>query len=335
MITEVREPRFYPSVAGTDRPLSAPGPVSATAHTNPPAGTPERLLVSLATYNEAENIGPLIEEIRRYAPQADILVIDDNSPDGTAERVEELAQHDPRIHLLRRPGKLGLGTAILTAMRYAITEGYDLLLNLDADFSHPPRYIPGLLAGMARRDVMIGSRYVAGGGTANWPWLRRWISRSVNWLVRFLLRTPASDASGAFRCYRVSLLQRVPLERIQSRGYSFQQEVLFRCHLAGARIGEYPILFENRRAGASKVNPWEALRSISMIFYLGLRRWLGWETRQVREEPPRASWTQRAKSGSHPQRSAPPSGGGSEPHWEGAPRAGPSPSPNGACRPPG
>jgi dolichol-phosphate mannosyltransferase len=293
------------------------------------------LLVSLATYNEAENIGPLIEDIRRYAPQADILVIDDNSPDGTAERVEELAQSDPRIHLLRRPGKLGLGTAILTAMRYAITEGYDLLLNLDADFSHPPRYIPGLLAGMARRDVMIGSRYVAGGGTANWPWLRRWISRSVNWLVRFLLRTPASDASGAFRCYRVSLLRRVPLERIQSRGYSFQQEVLFRCHLAGARIGEYPILFENRRAGASKVNPREALRSISMIFYLGLRRWLGWETRQVRREPSRAPLAWPAKSSGRPQRSEPPSGGCLEPHLEDVPRAAPSPSPNGACRPPG
>jgi dolichol-phosphate mannosyltransferase len=333
MITEVRQCQPSPPVAGTDRPLSAPGPVPAAASPSLPAGSHERLLVSLATYNEAENIGPLIEEIRRYAPQADILVIDDNSPDGTAKRVEELAQSDPRIHLLRRPGKLGLGTAILTAMRYAIAEGYDLLLNLDADFSHPPRYIPGLLAGMARRDVMIGSRYVAGGGTAHWPWLRRWISRSVNWLVRFLLRTPASDASGAFRCYRVSLLRRVPLERIQSRGYSFQQEVLFRCHLAGARIGEYPILFENRRAGASKVNPREALRSISMIFYLGLRRWLGWETRQARQEPSRLPPVQPTGSRGLPQPCEQHSERRSEPPAEGAPRVGPSPSPNGACRP--
>lgn len=239
-----------------------------------------RLLVSLATYNEAGNIAALIAEIHRYAPQADLLVVDDNSPDGTAEVVQRLAATDPRIHLLRRPGKLGLGTAILTAMRYAIEQRYDLLLNLDADFSHPPRYIPGLLAGMARHDVMIGSRYVAGGGTENWPPLRRYISRGVNWLVRFLLRTPAQDASGAFRCYRVALLQRVPLHRICSRGYSFQQEVLFRCYKAGARIGEYPIVFENRRAGASKVNTREALRSISMLLYLGVRNWFGWEPRQ-------------------------------------------------------
>lgn len=239
-----------------------------------------RLLVSLATYNEAGNIVPLIAEIRRYTPHSDVLVIDDNSPDGTAQLVQQLAAKDPRIHLLCRPGKLGLGTAILTAMRYAIDQQYDLLLNLDADFSHPPRYIPGLLAGMSRYDVMIGSRYVPGGGTHNWPWLRRHISRAVNWLVRFLLRTPAHDASGAFRCYRVALLRRVPLQQIYSRGYSFQQEMLFRCYKAGARIGEYPILFENRRAGASKVNPREALRSISMIFYLGLRNWFGCEPAQ-------------------------------------------------------
>lgn len=301
MISEVRDRQPYPPVAGTDGTLSRPSPVSATI--SPPSAAQERLLVSLATYNEAENIGPLIQEIHRYVPQADILVIDDNSPDGTAERVQELAKTDPRIHLLRRPGKLGLGTAIVTAMRYAIAQGYDLLLNLDADFSHPPRYIPGLLAGMAQRDVMIGSRYVRGGGTANWPWQRRWISRSVNWLVRFLLRTPASDASGAFRCYRVGLLRRVPLERIQSRGYSFQQEVLFRCHLAGARIGEYPILFENRRAGASKVNPREALRSISMIFYLGLRRWLRWETRQGHRDQSRVTLGKPTSSGSLPQQS--------------------------------
>ncbi|MCS7021459.1 MAG: polyprenol monophosphomannose synthase [Gemmataceae bacterium] len=261
-------------------------PVAAVDCSGLQGGSSPRLLVSLATYNEAGNIAALIHEIHHYAPQADILVIDDNSPDGTAALVQQLAVHDRRIHLVRRPGKLGLGTAILTAMRYAMERQYDLLLNLDADFSHPPRYIPGLLAGMSRYDVMIGSRYVRGGGTQNWPWLRRCISRGVNWLVRFLLRTPARDASGAFRCYRVRLLQQVPLDQIRSRGYSFQQEVLFRCHKAGARIGEYPILFENRRAGASKVNPWEALRSISMILYLGARNWLGWEKRIGALRPP-------------------------------------------------
>jgi dolichol-phosphate mannosyltransferase len=251
---------------------------------NPGIATPDspaepRILVSLATYNEAGNIATLIAEIHKFVPQADILVIDDNSPDGTWKIVEELGANDSRVKLLRRPGKLGLGTAILTAMHYAMDHGYDYLQNMDADFSHPPRYLPGILAGMSRYDVMIGSRYVAGGSTENWPLLRKIISRSVNTLVRFLFRMPVKDASGAYRCYRVSKLREVKLDRVRSRGYSFQQEVLFRCHKAGCKLGEYPIIFENRRAGASKVNGKEALRSIGMILWIGLRNFCGLERR--------------------------------------------------------
>jgi dolichol-phosphate mannosyltransferase len=237
-------------------------------------------LVSLATYNEAGNIAALIAEIHKVVPHADVLVIDDNSPDGTGRIASELAEKDPRIHVLHRPGKLGLGTATLAAMRFAMSQGYDYLLNMDADFSHPPRYLPGILAGMGKYDVMIGSRYVRGGGTDNWPLPRRVISQAVNTLVRFLFRMPVKDASGAFRCYRVSKLRDADLERVRSRGYSFQQEVLFRCHKAGARLGEYPILFENRRAGSSKVNRKEAVRSMSMILYLGLRNVFGLEERR-------------------------------------------------------
>jgi dolichol-phosphate mannosyltransferase len=234
-----------------------------------------RLLVSLATYNEAGNIVPLISEIHARVPHADILVIDDNSPDGTGKLADELAQKDARVRVLHRPGKLGLGTATLAAMQYAMDNNYDLLQNLDADFSHPPRYLPGILAGMDRHDVMIGSRYIAGGGTENWPLVRLVLSRSVNLIVRFLFRLPVKDASGAYRCYRVSKLREAELHLTRSRGYSFQQEVLFRCHKAGCKIGEYPILFENRRAGASKVNGQEAMRSIGMILYLGTRNFLG------------------------------------------------------------
>jgi dolichol-phosphate mannosyltransferase len=236
-------------------------------------------LVSLATYNEAGNIAALIAEIHKVVPHADILVIDDNSPDGTGRIVSELAEKDSRIHVLHRPGKLGLGTALLAAMKFAMAQNYDYLLNMDADFSHPPRYLPGILAGMSKYDVMIGSRYVRGGGTENWPLSRRVISQSVNLLVRFLFRMPVKDASGAFRCYRVSKLREVDLNRVQSRGYSFQQEVLFRCHKASCKLGEYPILFENRRAGASKVNRKEAVRSMSMILYLGMRNVFGLEER--------------------------------------------------------
>jgi dolichol-phosphate mannosyltransferase len=234
-----------------------------------------RLLVSLATYNERDNIVPLVVEIFRTVPTAEVLVIDDNSPDGTGKVVDEMAAHDPRVHVLHRPGKLGLGTALVAAMRYAMEHHYDLLLNMDADFSHHPRYLPALLAGMDRHDVMIGSRYVPGGGTANWPLSRRLISRSVNTLVRLLMRLPARDCSGAFRCYRVAKLEGAHLERMLSRGYSFQQEVLFRCYRAGCRLGEIPIVFEDRRFGVSKVNLHEAVRSLSILVWLGLHTFFG------------------------------------------------------------
>jgi dolichol-phosphate mannosyltransferase len=255
------------------------GTRGATVPSSPNASAEPRILVSLATYNEAGNLAPLIAEIHKYLPQADILVIDDNSPDGTWKIAEDMGATDPRIKLLKRPGKLGLGTATLAAMKYAMEHNYDLLQNMDADFSHPPRYLPGILAGMSKYDVMIGSRYIRGGGTENWPLPRKVISKSVNTLVRFLFRMPVQDASGAFRCYRVSKLRQVPLDRVRSRGYSFQQEVLFRCHKAGCKMGEYPIIFENRRAGASKVNRKEAIRSMSMILFLGLRNFFGLEQR--------------------------------------------------------
>ena len=240
-----------------------------------PSSAEPRILVSLATYNEATNIASLIGEIHKIVPAADVLVIDDNSPDGTGKIVEELKANDPRIHVLHRPGKLGLGTATLAAMNFAMERNYDYLQNMDADGQHPPRYLPGILAGMSKYDVMIGSRYVKGGGTENWPFARRVMSQSVNMLVRVLFRMPVKDASGAYRCYRVSKLREAHLERTRSRGYSFQQEVLFRCFKAGCTIGEYPILFENRRGGTSKVNRKEALRSIGMILYLGLRNTVG------------------------------------------------------------
>ena len=242
----------------------------------PPAASP-RILVSLATYNERDNLAPLVAEIQRAVPQAEVLVIDDNSPDGTGRLADELAAADSRLHVLHRPGKLGLGTATLAAMRYALEHGYDLLVNLDADFSHHPRYLPALLAGMDRHDVMIGSRYVPGGGSANWPLSRQLISRGVNALVRLLMRVPARDCSGAYRCYRVAKLRDAHLEKVISRGYSFQQEVLYHCRQAGCRIGETPIVFENRRAGASKVNPREAARSIGVLLYLGVRAFFGLE----------------------------------------------------------
>src|SRR5881397_779652 len=143
------------------------------------AKAPPRILVSLATYNERDNLPPLVREVLARLPEADVLVVDDNSPDGTGRLADELAAADSRVRVLHRAGKLGLGTAILTAMRYAMDHDYDLMVNMDADFSHSPRYLPAMLAGMRDKDVMIGSRYVAGGGTRDWPLSRELISRSV------------------------------------------------------------------------------------------------------------------------------------------------------------
>jgi len=234
-----------------------------------------RLLISIATYNERDNLAPLLAEIHAIAPQADILIIDDNSPDGTGQLAEQLATADARIRVLHRAGKLGLGTATIAAMRYALGRHYDFLLNMDADFSHHPRYLPALLAGMDKYDITIGSRYVPGGGTRNWPWSRQMISLSVNGLSRLLLRIPAHDTSGAFRCYRLAKLRRVPLDKIISRGYSFQEEVLYRCRKAGMTMGETAIIFEDRRAGASKVNGKEAVRSLGVLTWLGVQAILG------------------------------------------------------------
>ena len=220
-----------------------------------------RVLIALATYNERDNLAPLVQAIRATLPAADVLILDDNSPDGTGAAADLLAQQDARIHVIHRTGKLGLGTAILAVMRFAMDKNYDHLLTMDADFSHHPRYLSDILQGMNHADVMIGSRYVPGGGVENWPLSRRLMSRTTGQLVRFLLGMPARDTSGNYRCYRVSLLRRANLDQLLSSGYSFQQEVLHRCFLAGARLGETPIIFADRKAGQSKANLKEIVRS--------------------------------------------------------------------------
>lgn len=252
--------------------------LSVTKEPEPPAHPPNppRLLVSLATYNEVENLRPLVAEILRYAPHASILVIDDNSPDGTGRLADELQATVPDLRVLHRSGKLGLGTAMLEAMRYAVEQGFDYFLNLDADFSHPPRYIPDLLAGMRDHDVMIGSRYIKGGGVeGEFNFKRKFMSTGINWYARLLLGLKTRDNSGSFRCYRVAKLAEIDLGRVRSRGYSFQEEILFWCRQVGCRMGETPILFENRRAGLSKINKAEAVDALRIILRLGIDRVLG------------------------------------------------------------
>lgn len=231
-----------------------------------------RVLVTCATYNESENIKPLIQAILEQLPDANILVIDDNSPDGTGKLVNEIGASDPRVKALHRPGKLGLGSAMLDAIKYAIEHNYDFMLNLDADFSHSPKYLPALMAGMSDHDVMIGSRYIPGGGVEGWDAKRKFMSWSINVYSRLLLGLTARDTSGAFRCYRLSKLRQIDFARVYSLGYSFQEEFLYHCMKAGCRIGETPIVFENRKFGKSKINNKEALRALWCLFYTAIRR---------------------------------------------------------------
>lgn len=240
------------------------------------AASPPRVLVSLACFNEAGNIEQLIMAIREHAPHAAILVIDDNSPDGTGVIADRMAAKLPHIYVMHRAGKLGLGTAILSAMQFAIDGGYDYFLNMDGDFSHPPRFIPSLLAGMERYDVMIGSRYVPGGGVeGDFNLKRQFMSTGINVYARLFLGLRTRDNSGSYRCYRVSKLAKIDLSRVKSRGYSFMEEILFWCRLVGCSFGETPILFENRRSGYSKINKMEAVKALQIIAELGVANALG------------------------------------------------------------
>jgi dolichol-phosphate mannosyltransferase len=238
-----------------------------------------RTLVAVATYNEMENLPRLLDAIHRCLPDADLLVVDDNSPDGTGQWCQERAARDPRMHCLRRKGKLGLGTALLAAMRYALDHGYPYLVTMDADFSHPPETLPALVAGMEDSsagpiDVMIGSRYIAGGRIQGWPLVRHLMSRTVNCYCRRLLRLSPRDCSSGMRCYRTAILARLDFREVRSHGYAFEEEILWRLKRAGARFGEIAIRFVNRKEGASKVYVGEIAAAMGTLFRLTCTEWL-------------------------------------------------------------
>lgn len=230
-----------------------------------------RVLVMLCTYNERENLAALVPEIRRTLAEADVLVIDDGSPDGTGALADEMAAADAHVRVLHRAGKLGLGSATLAGLRQAIVDGYEFVINMDADFSHDPKYLPALLACMERADVAIGSRYVPGGGVEGWGPLRHFMSRSINWYARLLLGLTTRDNSGAYRCYHCSKLAEIDLDHVRSRGYSFQEEILFHCLRAGCRFEETPIVFRDRLYGTSKINWRESVAALWIIFRLRLQ----------------------------------------------------------------
>lgn len=235
-----------------------------------PAVSSNRLVVTLCTYNERENIAKLVPQVLEKLPEAHVLVVDDSSPDGTADVVRQMMAQDSRIKLLLRTTKEGLGAATIAGFQWAIDRNYEFVLNMDADFSHHPRYLPALSGCMEVADVGIGSRYVPGGSITGWSVTRHFMSQSINWYSHVLLGLKAKDCSGAFRCYRISKLRELDFNKIRSRGYAFQEEFLYRCARVGCRIVETPIVFEDRIVGQSKINVPEIIRSLRDLFLLSL-----------------------------------------------------------------
>ncbi len=230
-----------------------------------------RNLVVLPTYDEAENVIGLAADVLAIDASFEILVVDDASPDGTGDLVEQAGRSQPRLRLLRRPGKLGLGTAYLAGFRFGLERGYDRVFTMDCDGSHNPRFIPALLAATADADLAIGSRYVAGGGIVNWPRRRHALSAFANFYARTLLRLPIRDCTSGFRCYRSELLAAVDPFQIRSSGYSFLEEIAWRVDRCGFRIAEVPIVFEQRTAGVSKIDSSEIYRAAWHVLGTALR----------------------------------------------------------------
>jgi dolichol-phosphate mannosyltransferase len=229
-------------------------------------------LIALATFNEIDNLPGLVDAILRVVPNADILVVDDNSPDGTGRWCDERAASEPRLRCTHRASKQGLGSATIEAMRVAIRDSYQVVVTMDADWSHDPSYIPALLAATAHVDVAIGSRYCPGGAIEGWPFHRRAASRFLNGLTHLALGLTVRDCSGSFRAYSVERLRDVDLDEVRSVGYAYLEEILWHLDRADARFAEVPITFRDRKAGRSKIGLRDALGKLLLLGRLRTQR---------------------------------------------------------------
>ncbi len=248
-----------------------PDPAAPDAGAAPSAGAEAWVIVP--TYNERENLGPITEAILAELPQAHVLVVDDNSPDGTGQAADELAAKDPRIAVLHRGAKQGLGRAYVAAFQDVLGRGAGLVIQMDADFSHPVRYLPSLLEPVlaGRADLVLGSRYVKGGQIPRWNILRRLVSRGGSLFAGVVLLMPYRDLTGGFKVFRADVLRAIDLPRLHAGGYAFQIETTFLSRLAGARVVEVPISFEERRAGKSKMSMAIFMEAFRLVLVLRLR----------------------------------------------------------------
>lgn len=237
-----------------------------------------RILIILPTYNEAVNIMLLMPELMKLPAWVEVCVVDDNSPDNTGVLADEWAAKTTRVYVIHRVGKQGLGTAYVAGFRYALAQEYDAALTMDADFSHHPKYIMTMIAALEQADLVIGSRYVAGGAVL-YPWHRRMLSRISNMVARWVLGLKVHDCTAGFRLYRASALSQVRLDDIRSNGYSFLVEMLTQVQAAGARVVEVPIVFEDRQYGVTKISTREIFRGMETVG----RLWWGRARRTVRK----------------------------------------------------
>ncbi len=256
----------------------------------PGAGVPEQVLVVIPTYNEAENLESILDRLRASVPTAHALVVDDGSPDGTGVLADKLADGDPRLHVLHRPAKAGLGQAYVAGFRWARWHGYDAIVEMDADGSHAPEQLPELLAALAGADLVLGSRYVPGGRVADWPAHRLLLSRAGNVYTRWALRMPLSDATGGYRVARGELIDRLPFDDVASQGYCFQVDWAWRAVRAGARVAEVPITFTEREFGRSKMSGSIVREALVRVTVWGLQdRLADWLPGRVRRPVPERS----------------------------------------------
>jgi dolichol-phosphate mannosyltransferase len=233
-----------------------------------------RTLVIVPTYNERENLPRLVPLILAQDPGIEILVVDDASPDGTGQLAEEIAREQPRVHVLHRSGKLGLGTAYIAGFKWGLERGYDYFFEMDADFSHDPEHIPTFLKAIQDFDVVLGSRYLHGRVTVvNWPIGRLLLSYFANVYARWVTGVPVADLTGGFKCFRREVLAAIPLDQVESNGYAFQIEMTFRAWKRHFRIGEVPIMFVDRNLGESKMSRKIVREAVWRVWRL---RWLSW-----------------------------------------------------------
>ncbi len=236
---------------------------------------PERILIIVPTYNEARNLPQLVPAILEQDSRLEILVVDDGSPDGTGLLAEQLGKGEPRVHVLHRTAKEGLGKAYLAGFRWALERGYDIIFEMDADFSHDPKFLPEFLRAVEDADLVVGSRYKSGVNVINWPISRLLLSLGANRYARWITGLPLSDSTGGFKCFRRRVLEAIDLDRVRSNGYSFQIEMSFRAWRKGFRIAEIPIVFVDRVEGHSKMNRKIVREAIWMVWWLRIRSLVG------------------------------------------------------------